>query len=1061
MHFWSKDVFGYINKVSSMVTEPLFRPKPPHKYLMTAKLTQLISAIFLVSQSLPLTQTTRVVVTFANSTADITWIPEKTILVKKYGRRLVLDVLGFRESQRIDTLNAWLLKEWSPHLAIDVEFDLLISVTNITNILTDLNISDAIVNQNTDQNTDQTTVEWQYTNSEQYSTHTETAWKMGIHSTPSVRVAVIDSGLHISAQNTVFENLIPGYDFISNIDYSLDGDGRDADATDPGDDSPDCPSPTWHGTKIAATLAAKHNIIPGFHSMAPNASIQMIRVLGLCGTGFANDLTDAIVWAAGGFIGGGVGYNPAPASIISLSVSGQGLCPSYLQSAIDQAVLQHNVLIVTAAGNAADDTEKYFPANCRNVLVVGASTRTGELASYSNYGNILGLAAPGGDSVNPIQVLTISPLGNIEITFATGSSLSVALTSGMAALYSQLISNTSGAVLYKTLLGTASNHEASCQCGAGLLNFTLDLMINGSLHGYPIRPTNDTAETNPPPLGNPQVKVWQSNRAITTEVIFTTGATWTIPARVDFVFAKVWGAGGGSTDYRSGGNGGAGGYGHCLLNVSTFTALRINVGTRGVYNQYGGRAGGSSMIDVGPRKLLVSGGGGGGGGWGGSASLCDTRSSNSRCACFGLSNGGNGGGLNPTTCTGAFIADCLTLVPKPAACTTSELCPHKSGNTSWLIGAAGVSSATCFNPSYSGVWVGLGGHGCDGGGTGIDTMFGVCGCGGGGAGYFDPQICSQVLSTSSPQNTITAPETQNLPTGYNLNTIGRGGTKPSGHGFPGLVVIQFLQNCSSINQGTGTIINGSLTCRLPSPSTTTTMQPTTTTVMPTTTTVMPTTTTTVMPTTTTTVMPTTTTTVMPTTTTTVMPTTTTTVMATTTSSSMVYPTEFTPCQAGHYGFLPNCNPCPPNTNSTLNHTSTLLDCRCLPGFFCTYSKRINVRVTLSNITWDMLNIAGLASSPVIDAIAAAAGVSRDSVIINGVIAGSSGRRMMTRIANGIVNPNPFHDSKDKVSIWATVLGATSLDHALATALLDPYKPESLSWTHSHSIRVDREWWSLV
>ena len=167
------------------------------------------------------------------------------------------------------------------------------------------------------------------------------------------------------------------------------------------------------------------------------------------------------------------------------------------------------------------------------------------------------------------------------------------------------------------------------------------------------------------------------------------------------------------------------------------------------------------------------------------------------------------------------------------------------------------------------------------------------------------------------------------------------------------------------------------------------------------------------------------------------------------------------CVVGTYGMHPNCNPCPPNTNSSVNHTSTLLDCRCLPGFFCTYSKRINVRVTLSNITWDMLNVAGLASSPVIDAIAAAAGVSRDSVIINGVIAGSSGRRMMTRIANGIVNPNPFHDSKDKVSIWATVLGATSLDHALATALLDPYKPESLSWTHSHSIRVDREWWSLA
>jgi hypothetical protein len=129
----------------------------------------------------------------------------------------------------------------------------------------------------------------------------------------------------------------------------------------------------------------------------------------------------------------------------------------------------------------------------------------------------------------------------------------------------------------------------------------------------------------------------------------------------------------------------------------------------------------------------------------------------------------------------------------------------------------------------------------------------------------------------------------------------------------------------------------------------------------------------------------------------------------------------------------------------------------MAGYVCQYSKRINVRLTLSNITWDMLNVDGIANSPIIDAIAAAAGVSRDSVIINGVIAGSSGRRRLTQPSPSpeSEDPDPQSVGSDKVSIWATVLGANSLNHALATALLDPYKPESLSWTHSHSIRVDR------
>ena len=170
-----------------------------------------------------------------------------------------------------------------------------------------------------------------------------------------------------------------------------------------------------------------------------------------------------------------------------------------------------------------------------------------------------------------------------------------------------------------------------------------------------------------------------------------------------------------------------------------------------------------------------------------------------------------------------------------------------------------------------------------------------------------------------------------------------------------------------------------------------------------------------------------------------------------------------PCPLGSYGTTPSCNPCPANTNSSTNHTSTLLDCRCLPGYVCTYTKRINLRLTLLNITWDMLDVAGLANSRVIDAIAAAAGVSRDHVAITGIVAGTPARRMM-REAEPRFKPThpPLANATDSntVSIWATVMGASSLDGALAATLLDPYLVDSFSWTHGHSVRVAREWGSL-
>src|SRR5262249_38651424 len=66
-----------------------------------------------------------------------------------------------------------------------------------------------------------------------------------------------------------------------------------------------------------------------------------------------------------------------------------------MQAAIDAAVAR-NVVGGVAAGNKADQTRLYAPANCNNVIVVGASDGRGGLAFYSNFGPEGGLLAPGG-----------------------------------------------------------------------------------------------------------------------------------------------------------------------------------------------------------------------------------------------------------------------------------------------------------------------------------------------------------------------------------------------------------------------------------------------------------------------------------------------------------------------------------------------------------------------------------------------------------------------------------------------------------------------------------------
>jgi serine protease len=228
-----------------------------------------------------------------------------------------------------------------------------------------------------------------------------------------VVVAVIDTGF--VDHSDLAANLVPGYDFISWYgqtqdgtpypDVAGDGDGRDADAHDPGDfltgqewfcggaveDS------SWHGTHVAGTIAAVTNNARGVAGVAYGAKVQPVRVLGRCG-GLTSDIVDGLTWASGGDVPG-IPHNPTPAEVVNLSLGGYGSCSDdpAMQDAIDGAVARGTTVVV-AAGNSNLDASSFSPASCRNVITVGATGVDGARAWYSNYGATVALAAPGGNA---------------------------------------------------------------------------------------------------------------------------------------------------------------------------------------------------------------------------------------------------------------------------------------------------------------------------------------------------------------------------------------------------------------------------------------------------------------------------------------------------------------------------------------------------------------------------------------------------------------------------------------------------------------------------------------
>ena len=93
-------------------------------------------------------------------------------------------------------------------------------------------------------------------------------------------MAVIDTGItdHVEFQGRV----LPGYDFISSVAISNDGDGRDPDASDPGDYDANggcAGSSSWHGTHVAGIIGAVGNNDYGVVGVNWQTSLMSLRIL--------------------------------------------------------------------------------------------------------------------------------------------------------------------------------------------------------------------------------------------------------------------------------------------------------------------------------------------------------------------------------------------------------------------------------------------------------------------------------------------------------------------------------------------------------------------------------------------------------------------------------------------------------------------------------------------------------------------------------------------------------------------------------------------------------------
>jgi len=293
----------------------------------------------------------------------------------------------------------------------------------------------------------------------------ELAWDITTGSS-DVWVAVVDTGVDRDHPD-LSANVVPGADFITGgdgIGGETPGDGADNN----GDGIPD--QNVGHGTHVAGIIGAMANNSVGACGIAPNTTILPLRIFptnGDTGATFSS-IIQAVEYAS----------EQENVKVISMSIA-TSYQSSLLQSAINQAWIAGKVCVAAAANS--DTNTMYYPAAHENCLAVAAINKSGEKASFSNYGTWVDISAPGTG--------IYSTCFDDIFAYMSGTSMATPLVSGcIALLFAQNPDLTNDqAVNFITTYTTdvyATNPEYIGLLGSGCVNPYLAL--NGMQHSQPV-----------------------------------------------------------------------------------------------------------------------------------------------------------------------------------------------------------------------------------------------------------------------------------------------------------------------------------------------------------------------------------------------------------------------------------------------------------------------------------------------------------------------------------------------------------------------------------------------
>lgn len=249
-----------------------------------------------------------------------------------------------------------------------------------------------------------------------------------------------------------------------------------------------------HGSHVAGTVGGtKYGVAKGIKLIA-------VKVLGDNGSGSFTGIIAGIDWAI-------VNHTTKPA-VGNMSLGGTGTSAT-LETAVRNAI-NDGIIMCLAAGNSASDASGFTPARTAEAITVGATTSTDAIASYSNFGTVVDILAPGSGITSAWYT------SSTAINTISGTSMASPHVAGVAALY---IENNPG--------------STTAQVEAALKNSAVVGAISG-LTGTRAGTVNQLLQSSftppPPPTSAPAAPAQVSPASAATGVSLTASLSWNASA---------------------------------------------------------------------------------------------------------------------------------------------------------------------------------------------------------------------------------------------------------------------------------------------------------------------------------------------------------------------------------------------------------------------------------------------------------------------------------------------------------------------------------------------------